>query len=205
MELNFVTFGYLFLRLAPFILVCFFSLASIFNQDYKGLVYLIGLIFACFGTTMIGKILKLEPPVNNPEICNMITIGESNNISDLPLGQATFTYTFAYLLYTIIKYKFVKQNIATIVFFPLLITADFIWNLKNSCNSFFQLLISLICGALFGLLLAVIIDSTNSTNLQYFSGVNNKEVCSKPAKSTFRCNVYKNGILIGGNIGGSGK
>jgi hypothetical protein len=204
MELNLVTFGYLFLRLAPFVLVSFFSLASIFNQDYKGLVYLIGLIFACFGTSMIGKLLGLDPPESsNPEICNMITVGQTSNISDLPLGQTVFTYTFAYLLYSIVKYKYVKQNIPTLIFFPLLIIADLIWNIKNSCNTFIQLLASLILGGLFGTLWAVIIDSTNSTNLQYFSGVNtNKEVCSKPSKSTFRCNVYKNGKLIGGNISG---
>jgi len=196
MELNIVTFGYLFLRLAPFILVCFFSLASIFNQDFKGLIYLIGLIFACFGTSMIGKIINLKSPDNVPEICNMITIGQSENISALPLGQTVFSYTFAYLLYTIVKYKFIKQNIARIVFFPLLILADFIWNLKNSCNSLPQLCLSLLLGAGFGIAWALIIDSTNTKNLQYFAGVNNNEVCNKPAKNTFRCNVYKNGKLI---------
>jgi hypothetical protein len=202
MELNIVTFGYLFLRLAPFVLVCFFSLASIFNQDFKGLIYLIGLIFACFGTSMIGKLIKLEPPENNPEICNMITIGQSQNVSELPLGQTVFAYTFAYLLYTILKYKFVKQNIATIVFFPLLIAFDFIWNIKNSCNTMIQLLLSTILGGCFGALWALIIDSTNTKNLQYFAGVNNNEVCNMPSKKTFRCNVYKNGKLISNNIGG---
>jgi hypothetical protein len=202
MELNIVTFGYLFLRLAPFVLVCFFSLASIFNQDFKGLIYLIGLIFACFGTSMIGKLIKLEPPINDPEICNMITIGQMQNVSDLPLGQTVFSYTFAYLLYTIVTYKFVKQNIATIIFFPLLILGDFIWNLKNSCNSIAQLSLSLLLGAGFGLVWALIIDKTNTKNLQYFAGVNNNEVCSKPSKNTFRCNVYKNGKLISNNIGG---
>ena len=36
MEINFTTLFYLFLRLAPFVLVCFFSLLSIFNFDLKG-------------------------------------------------------------------------------------------------------------------------------------------------------------------------
>lgn len=205
MELNIVTFGYLFLRLAPFILVCFFSLASIFNQDYKGLVYLIGLIFACFGTAMVGKMINLPTPPSNPEICNMITIGQSQNVSALPLGQAVFSYTFVYLLYAIIKNNYVKANIPTLVFFPLLIVADFVWNIRNSCNSFFQLLSSLILGGLFGLIWAAIISSTKASNLQYFSIVNQKEVCSKPSSNTFRCNVYKNGKMIGGNVSGPAK
>jgi hypothetical protein len=209
MELNIVTFGYLFLRLAPFILVCFFSLASIFNQDYKGLIYLIGLLFACVSTGGIGKLFKQfiidTQPVPNPEICNMITIGQSQNVSDLPLGQTVFSYTFVYLLYAIVKHKYVSQNIATIVFFPVLIVADFMWNIKNSCNGFFALLMSSILGGIFGLIWAAIIDSTNAANLQYFSIINNKEVCSKPSASTFRCNVFKNGKLIGGNISGPSK
>jgi hypothetical protein len=151
---------------------------------------------------MIGKLVKLQPPENYPEICNMITIGQVQNVSDLPLGQTVFAYTFAYLLYTILKYNFVKQNIATIIFFPLLIVFDFVWNMKNSCNTMVQLLLSLILGGCFGALWAFIIDSTNTKNLQYFAGVNNNEVCSKPSKNTFRCNVYKNGKLISNNIGG---
>lgn len=46
MDINISTFTYLFMRLCPFILVCFFTIGSIFNNDLKGIVYLMGLIFA---------------------------------------------------------------------------------------------------------------------------------------------------------------
>jgi hypothetical protein len=154
---------------------------------------------------MVGKFVNLPTPPSNPEICNMITIGQSQNVSALPLGQAVFSYTFVYLLYAIIKNNYVKANIPTLVFFPLLIVADFAWNIRNSCNSFFQLLTSLILGGVFGLIWAAIISSTKASNLQYFSIVNQKEVCSKPSSNTFRCNVYKNGKMIGGNISGPAK
>ena len=52
-ELNLVTLVYLFLRLSPFIIICFFALNSLFNQDFRGIVYLHGIIFACFVSTMI--------------------------------------------------------------------------------------------------------------------------------------------------------
>ena len=146
MDLNIVGFGYLFLRLAPFVLASFFTLASIFNQDFKGFVYLVGLLFSSFVTMLASKlpfINKLKRPENSPEICNVLTIGQSDSISDLPLGQSALAYTFAYLLFSILKYKMVLQNIPTLVFFPLLLTFDFIWNLNNSCYSFFQLLVSL--------------------------------------------------------------
>ena len=134
-----------------------------------------------------------------PAICNIITIGQTE-LSVLPLGQAVFGYTFSYLLYTIVKYNYVNKNIPTIVFFPILILFDMLWNVKNSCYSIWQLGASLVIAVLFGLLWSYIIDKTNSKYLQYFVGVNNKEVCSKPSASTFKCAVYKNGQLISNNM-----
>jgi len=203
MELNIISLTYLFLRLAPFVLVSFFSLSSIFNQDFKGLVYLVGLLFACFINMILGNVMTFIPTFpaeGRPEICNMITINQTGDISKLPLGQAVFGYTFAYLLYTIITYDYVKQNIPTLVFFPLLILFDMIWNIKNSCYTFFQLGASLLFAGLFGWLWGYLIASTNSKYLQYFVGVNNKEVCSAPSATTFKCAVYKNGELISKNM-----
>jgi hypothetical protein len=205
MDLNIVGFGYLFLRLAPFVLASFFTLASIFNQDFKGFIYLVGLLFSSFITMLSSKlpiINKLQRPDNSPEICNVLTMGQADNLSDLPLGQSALAYTFAYLMFSILKYKMVLQNIPTLVFFPILIIFDFIWNVNNSCYSFFQLLTSLSVGTIIGIIWAYIISSSNTPALMYFSSLSNKEVCSKPSKSTFRCNVYKNGKLISKNISG---
>uniref|UniRef100_A0A6C0L7U9 Uncharacterized protein n=1 Tax=viral metagenome TaxID=1070528 RepID=A0A6C0L7U9_9ZZZZ len=202
MDLNIISFTYLFLRLAPFVLVSFFSLSSIFNQDFKGLIYLVGLLCACFINVAVGNVMSFLPtidPENRPEICNMISLGQTD-ISKLPLGQAVFGYTFAYLLYTIIVNDFVNQNIPTLVFFPLVIVFDALWNIKNSCYTVWQLLASLVFAGFGGWLWAYIIEQTNSTSLQYFAGVNNKEVCSKPSASTFKCAVYKNGKLLEKNL-----
>jgi len=44
MEVNLLSISYLFFRLAPFIIVCFFTMNSLFNQDLRGIVYLCGLL-----------------------------------------------------------------------------------------------------------------------------------------------------------------
>ena len=101
MDANLLVFGYLFLRLAPFILACFFTLASLFNSDYKGIIYLGGLIITSVVTMMVSKI----PPVNmlphldnSPEICRLFSLAQTDDLSALPLGQAMLTFTFGYLL-----------------------------------------------------------------------------------------------------------
>lgn len=205
MDLNVIGFGYLFLRLAPFVLASFFTLASIFNQDFKGFIYLVGLLFSSFITMLAAKlpgINSLTRPVDAPEICNVLTIGQTDSLSDLPLGQSAITYTFAYLWYSMIHSDLVSQNIPTLVFFPLLIIFDFVWNLNNSCYSFSQLITSAGVGGLIGWLWAYIISKGKSPSLMYFSSLTNEDVCSRPTKSTFKCNVYKNGKLISKNISG---
>lgn len=205
MDLNVIGFGYLFLRLAPFVLASFFILASIFNQDFKGFIYLVGLLFSSFITMLAAKlpfISSLRRPDDVPEICNVLTIGQADSLSDLPLGQSAITYTFAYLLFSMIHSDLVDRNIPTLVFFPLLIIFDFIWNFNNSCYSLLQLLVSAGVGGLIGWLWAYIISKGKSPSLMYFSSLTNEDVCSRPTKSTFKCNVYKNGKLISKNISG---
>ena len=129
MELNVFTITYLFLRLSPFIIVCFFSLASIFNQDFKGLIYLIGLIISCFITITVGspisKTINGMLSLNRGEepICkSLITLGNTT-LSELPLSQTIFGFTFFYLFYLfgMKKHTYIYQNILYFLFFPLLL------------------------------------------------------------------------------------
>ena len=48
MDFNIINILYMFFRLAPFIIVSYFTLQSIFNQDLKGVIYLIGLLVNLF-------------------------------------------------------------------------------------------------------------------------------------------------------------
>ena len=212
MELNFISIIYLFLRLSPFILVCFFSLASLFNQDFKGLVYLVGLIFTCAISILVGMPLEsilniangyINPNVGDvkPPVCqDMISLGQTN-VFRLPIGQTIFGYTFAYLLSIITnpKHNYVSQNIPTLVFFPVIILFDMIWNFRNGCYML-ELPLALGLGFGFGWLWGYIIESSNMTNLLYFNKISGASECSRPTKSTFTCKVYKNGQLISKNM-----
>jgi len=194
MDLNIINILYMFFRLAPFIIVSYFTLQSLFNQDLKGVIYLIGLIVASFVTIVLGGILKkfsppkgLMPTDYSRIRCTQLTLGNTQPISILPLSQTVFGYTLSYLTYFITVNNLQTQNMATFIIFPLVIVADIMWSTSNLCSSPKYLLISLIIGAIIGTLWAMIIESTNMPNLAYMSGIANKDVCSKPSKSLYKC------------------
>ena len=200
MDLNIITIAYIFFRLAPFIIVSFFTLQSVFNQDIKGIIYLVGLLLACFASTMVGNIPGLQKmtsvysngiPASFNQMCQFIELSKNGPISKLPLGQTVLGYTFTYLLYIILKYNLSSQNIPTLILFPILIVGDYFWNLTHSCANAAALIIALVLGSIFGILWGYIIDSTGKVDLQLFNGISNAEVCSRPSRTIYRCRSRK--------------
>jgi len=206
-KINIFNLTYLFFRLAPFILVCYFTLQSIFNQDIKGLIYLLGLLTACFMTVLVGSFTGFEEIGSDMSSglseeqttaalgekairdakCNLLTLGENGPISNLPLSQSILGYTLAYLSYFIGMNHLEASNIPTFVVIPLMIVADFVWNLSNECSQPKNLLIALIVGGGIGALWAFIIDQINEPQLMYISGTGNASVCTKPQTGILRC------------------
>jgi hypothetical protein len=194
MELNIITLLYLFFRLAPFIIVSYFSLASVFNQDIKGVIYLVGVIITCFSTLIVGNsvgddltTVTGENGITKNAVCDMLTIGKTGNFTKIPLGIAIMSYTLIYLVYVIVKYKMELYNLPTLILFPLLILGDLIWNVKNNCFKPTGVVLSIIVGGGIGALWAHIIDSLKQSKLQYFNMTSDKTVCQRPSKQLFKC------------------
>lgn len=205
MELNLVTLSYLFFRLAPFIIVSYFSLSSIFNQDLKGLIYLVGLLLSTFVTIIVGNTLPIsftigsdmegiDTPRTVNGVCNMITIGKDGSFSRIPLGLSMLTYTFIYLLYIIVVNKIEMSNLPTLILLPLLIVGDLIWNITNDCYKLFGLALSILCGALMGWAWASIVNSFKRPQLFFLNVGGDKTVCHRPSKQLFKCTFKKSGL-----------
>jgi len=191
MDLNIVTIIYLFFRLAPFIIVSYFSISSIFNQDIKGVIYLAGVVIACVLTIFVGNTIGddyVTTPADSKEaVCNMLTIGSSGSYSKIPLSVSIMSYTLIYLVYVIVKYNMQMYNLPTLILFPALILGDVAWNVKNGCFKPFGLFLSIIIGGGVGALWAYIIDSIKQPKLQYFNVGSDKTVCNRPSKQLFKC------------------
>jgi hypothetical protein len=205
MELNLVTLSYLFFRLAPFIIVSYFSLSSIFNQDLKGLIYLIGLLISTFVTIIVGNTLDISFTIGTDVegsdvartvngVCNMITIGKDGSFSRIPLGISMLTYTLIYLVYIIAINHIEMTNLPTLIILPLLILGDLLWNITNNCYTIFGLILSIACGGLMGWAWAAIVNSFKQPQLFFLNVGGDKTVCHRPSKQLFKCTFKKSGL-----------
>ena len=193
MELNIINLLYLFFRLAPFIIVSFFTMSSIINQDIKGVIYIIGLIATCFLKIIIGNVMPIsggdvagEDKLVNP-VCNLISLGDNVTFSKVPLGQTILMFTFFYFVYVIAIHNLALTNIPTLVFFPSLIIADMWWNLKNNCYGLLSILVASIIGGGCGVAWSAIIDGYGQPSMMYYNVGSNANVCSRPSKQLFKC------------------
>jgi len=190
MLLNLTNLIYLFFRLSPFVIVSSFAISSIIYNDIKGFVYLVGAIFACFTSIIVGNILP-DVEMTNPQ-CNLISIGNmQETLSKVPLSITILSYTFFYLLTVIIGMGVAQYNIPTLVIFPLLIICDIWWNISMRCSSLFALFAGLVFGALIGWGWSASVLSFGVPEMQYFSIGNDSTVCKRPTRNLFKCTFAK--------------
>lgn len=202
LELSFNSLLYLFFRLAPFILVCFFVLGSIINSEAKGFIYLVGLIFtAVISYGLIGAIG--DDPEDSPSpACSTLKI-QGIYSDKTPISMVIFAYSFFYLVYPIAKYHLEMDNIPTLIFFPILILGDIYWNTMYECFSPLNLFLALIIAGGMGVGWSALVGATALKGLQYFNVGSNRERCSLATKGKYKCVTYdKDGTRVSLLTGG---
>lgn len=195
-ELSFNALLYLFYRLAPFILVCFFVLGSIINSEAKGFVYLVGLIFTA--TISFGIIYAIGDDITDTTpspACSTLKINGLYN-SRTPISMVIFAYSFFYLVYPIAKHHLELDNIPTLIFFPLLILGDIYWNTTYECFTALNMFLALIIAGGIGVGWSALIESVNMKGLTYYNIGSNRERCSRATKGTYKCTTYKGGEKV---------
>ena len=205
MGYNAFNVAYLIFRLAPIIIISYFVLQSMFNLDPKGITYALGLLLGTVITVSVSYMLEKGVGDNSGSIashrCNTFYLGSIplggeiiNPLSKAPLNVLVFAYTLSYLVTSFTAPPVtsnnalvaLKQNIAVLILFPLLLVFECIWLMSNNCTSIVFIVISLLIGIIWGICWAYIIRSTKRADLQYLN-IGNIEVCSRPSKTIYRC------------------
>jgi len=189
----------LFSLLAPILLVFFFVMLSILNQDFKGLIYVAGLLLA---TALNIPIMNMLKSPNSPDAsmsCNLVEIPFLTNYNSPATSSLIIAFTFAYLYHPMKNNK--QMNYAVISALVTLFALDAVTRISGKCTTVSGSLLGGLLGILFGTMWYSVFHLTGADNLLYYDELSsNNVVCSKPSKQQFKCSVYKNGELISSNI-----
>lgn len=175
--------------ISPYILIGFFVLNTIFNQNIKGIVYVIGIIVLYVISNMISFVIPIE---KNEEICNLI--GRPESIINPYFGTMVYGYTFSYLFVPMLYSSFI--NYSMLLSLMLILVVDVVIKKNINCLKIPYFMVFLSCSLIIGSLYAVTIHAIDSKLLYHEDYTSNKQVCSIPSEQKFKCNVYKNGELI---------
>ena len=172
----------------------FFMSISIINKDFRGLIWITGALFSTIITQFFLKIIRKTKEGDMKECKGVLPIDKNPALS-----SNIITYTLSYLLFPMMKIE--KLNMQIIVGLLLLFSLNGYKKLtakEEHCKSgAIELIFVGISGFIMGYLWYKLLLSNNLDRLLYFSEfVSDNSVCSKPRKTQFKCNVYKNGELL---------
>lgn len=139
---------------------------------------------------------------------------ESKNIcntfipNDYTYSTYILTFTMMYFILPMIMISSQSNtnamNYGVLGLFISYITLDLFVKKALLCiPAFFSSLVltNIFAGAFFGAVISLGMYSTELKKYLYINEINsNREVCTKPSKQQFRCNVFKNGTLVSSSI-----
>jgi hypothetical protein len=177
-------------------------LYSIINDNIvKGLIYLIGLIILTFFTRVLKNSLQNKQDLVASPFCNILpdpfTLSKENHIYNSPsLSTTILAYSGSYILFPMIINGHVNASLIT--FFISILGINGGVEIQNVCTPPSGVLFGLIIGILFGIFYYTLLSASGNKSLGYFTEVPSNNIqCAKPGKKQFKCNMYKNGKLIG--------
>lgn len=185
--------------LAPVLLVFFFIMLSILNQDIKGLIYVAGLLLATALNIPIMNLMESRIPNNALLTCSLIELPLITDYNSPSLSSLIIAFTFAYLYLPMRANN--QMNYSVIVTLLSLFAMDAVTKITGNCTDIGGTVLGALVGTLFGTCWYTLLYAVDAGHLLYFEELSsNNVVCTMPSKQTFKCSVYKNGQLISSNI-----
>jgi hypothetical protein len=179
------------------ILPSFIIFAALFcSSILKGILYLIILVFFCFLRSYFYSFGGGNPLLQDNTICTSIKNSKYGNSS---FSAFVFSFTIMYFLTPMYFYNSLNYELILGLVFYFVLNYSIRTYFKCSINTF-DLIKNIIIGGLcaFFTILLLSNQSLNTSKYLFFNEISsNKEVCSMPSTQTFKCNMYKNGEMIG--------
>jgi hypothetical protein len=142
---------YLAFRMGPFLVVLYFMLYALLRQDFTYLIYLMGVVMACFFGILTGGLWtsRIKDP---PEtVCHPLRLGTGERLSVLPLSIVVYVFTLCYFSVPIFQKQTQSENVMFITSFVLLIFLDILWLQMFDCSSLFRIVVAGTVGITVGL------------------------------------------------------
>ena len=179
---------------SPIILATCVTAMSFMFQNFKGFIYLGFLIGCCVVRNYVYMVSGSSAVVNDKTICTSVQYSKYGNPT---FSAFVFAFTIMYLSIPMFSNgapNFWVFSVLLVYFFLDL----FIKIYKKCAVSAGDLFLNVLLGASTSTLIVSLMYAGGSGKYLFFNEVSsNKDICYQPSKQTFKCQMYKNGTLVG--------
>ena len=191
--MNFVVFFSFF---SPIILATSITSMSFIFQNFKGLIYLGFLIACCIIRNYVYMINGASPVINDRTICTSVQYSKYGN----PTFSA-FVFAFTIMYLSIPMFSNGAPNFWVFISLIAYFLVDMFIKFYKECVVYVQmgdLFLNVLLGLASAALIVTLMYSGGSGKYLFFNEVSsNKEICYQPKEQTFKCQVFKDGTLVG--------
>lgn len=179
---------------SPIILATSILSVSFFHENFKGIIFLAFLLGACLIRYFFYMYRSPTNEESNNPLCNSIEFSK--------YGNSTFSmFVFGFIIAYLFIPMFINNSINFVLVICLFVyfSFDMFIKITNRCiHSKNEVLVNFLSGLVASGAIVGCMYAGGSGKYMFFNEIqSNKDVCNMPSKQTFKCQVYKNGELIG--------
>jgi len=180
--------------LASFLISFFLITTSIFNQDFKAIVFLLGFIFTYIISIGFGNFIGSKSVnINRLPVCNLVSVpGMSDDqvlFSPISMNTLFLAYTTIYLIAPMFHNG--NFNLPVVVVLFTLLFGNAYHLLTNSCESIWSIIWGVVFGFVFGSAVFLSILQSGNGEMLYFGEVMSNNAVCKVDRKKYIC--FKDG------------
>ena len=179
---------------SPIIIAFIVVFLSLIFQNFKGFLYLAFLLLCCVIREWVYWVSKATPfQFNSTDVCTSI---QYSNYGNPTFSAFVFAFTFMYLGLPM----FSTSDINFWIIGPLIVywLLDIFMKLYKNCVKSVDLFLNILLGSACSALIVTAMYAGGAGKYLIFNEVSStKEMCYQPKEQTFKCSVFKDGMLVG--------